>query len=221
MATHLHNYINIAPQNQDSRIILDPQSEGGLRTEGPRKTGLGLILQDKRTPEQTQSNKDIANDFIRVLTKEYGHEIASIFQENYLQDHVNKGSPLTGYRITAVLDKANQLRDSMMSENEAILNRCLPELTRTALDNIGHTDALPLEEAQAIVHQAILESPAFSLMAVMDKDLHVLNSLDLSGIADDGEGRRRVDEKFTREFIGVAESALLETLEERRNNLPD
>ena len=209
----LQTYQHTAQSDPNARLSLGMHND--VRTSGRRNIGnLFTRAWDclTRSNTQVQSNKAITQDFIRALSEKYGDEIARMAASS-LSTHESKGRPLTGYRIERVLEKAESLKNRVHNENTQLLESCLENLARTALEKLGYNNPSneELSDTMQRVSDAIRQSSRFQEHAFMKPDYHMMNSLDDMGMTNDNDSGTALAQKdFFSNFIRLAVDTVLD-----------
>lgn len=120
-----------------------------------------------RSPEKIESNKSVTRAFVKGLEKEYGKDVANMASRE-LQTHLDKGRPLTAYRVHRTLVKATRMEARITSANHTLLNRHAPEILTKALtrsfgsDNMPSSSVIDPGELLEIVDRALTHNQAFT-----------------------------------------------------------
>ncbi|MEZ0296510.1 MAG: hypothetical protein ACAI35_08665 [Candidatus Methylacidiphilales bacterium] len=129
-----------------------------------------------RGKDEVLRNKNTADVFIGRMEKVFGKDIADVARKD-LSGQINKGRPLTAYRIKVTIDKAKALAKSTESVNSNILNGgAFDKLFSKVLKDQGepnpdYVDKTALKKA---VNDAIRSDPRFSQKNYAGKESEML-----------------------------------------------
>lgn len=145
--------------------------QGKLETVGKRSTQLNIFERAwksiTRSSGEIQENKNTARALVREIQSKYGSEVAQIVAQGHLQDHLDKGRPLSDYRIQRVFDEAEQLCNQIQANNRQRLDEVIDSVTDHAIRHYNGPvpeGGLDRQSVMAAVRQAVEGSNMFRQM---------------------------------------------------------
>ncbi|PTY01771.1 hypothetical protein DB346_11295 [Verrucomicrobia bacterium LW23] len=160
--------VNSSNFNFNDRLSGD---SSGLQTSG-RQSYTNIFRRAfqflTRSEAEIQSNKQTAADFRDRLKDAFGSEIADVFSRD-LQGQLEKGRPLTAYRVKVTIDKARMLAEKNQGLNEKRLDSVMPQLVKDVwkgltygLETSPDPSALSDKQMENVLRDAIRSDPQFS-----------------------------------------------------------
>lgn len=123
--------------DMNRQVAITPDKTDKLNTEGERHVFLGRLV-DKltRTSEQKENYRAATKTFIDLVKQEYGDRIGN-WATRELSEHVDKGKPLTGYRIEKILAKAEEAIHLQRNELNRYVDESVAKLVDEEIGKMG------------------------------------------------------------------------------------
>jgi len=159
-----------------------------------------------RSRNEVESNKEVTRDFIHGIREAYGDEVAGMASRE-LKSHLEKGRPLTAYRVERLLEKTHAMAGRIEAGNREVLGRTLDRIVGSSIERafggVLNESVLTREEQLEVIQRAIEGDPAFREMS-FHTPLHQLVE-QLGGNLDD---LAPLDQGFIDKFVPLATEAL-------------
>lgn len=119
------------------QVAINSENPRQLNTDGERHVFLGrLVDKMSRTSEQREDYRTATKKFIELVKEEYGERVGG-WATRELSEHIEKGKPLTGYRIEKILARAERGLQEDRNESDLFLEQGLGKLVDREVERLG------------------------------------------------------------------------------------
>ena len=159
-----------------------------------------------RTPDQVESNKQVAQEFVRGIREAYGDEVAGMVSRD-LKGQLTQGRPLTAHRVERIMEKAGEMAGHIEAGNRQVMDRAFDSVleggVQRGLGERANDGVLSPQERREVVQRAIEGDPKFKATS-FHTPMHVM----LEQLGGDDNDLAHFDAPFIDHFTAVAAAAL-------------